>query len=131
MTQDGVVRKLGDSPRSGVRIFTIERDNNPDLRFAGTLFAEVRSDDRASDVLPPGSSFVPTTEKVTCLRLYKTHKGNLIAVREEIANPLRNHVSTAAAVCHDEDAVKEFFGFGPLAKALYTQCGIEFTVDVE
>jgi hypothetical protein len=106
---------------SDMETITIERDNEPALRFTGEKIAEVSSRHFEG----------PRSSRWTELTLYRTAKGRLIC--EQVGKSLWVGESNRrkAAIADNADEVLAFFGFGWLAKDLYDAAGIDAAQDID
>ncbi len=112
-----------DTTQNETETFTIERDDQSDLRFNGTLMASKSSDaDRGSYY------FSGSTGRWTGLGLYRTAGGRFVCHQLEHTQWQGERDQSTAIVCDTEEEVIEFFGHGWLASYLYNSAGIE---DVE
>lgn len=102
---------------SDLTLYTIERDNAPDLRFRGEIIAS------ASSKQPYGGN-----GRWTVITLYKTASGKYVCETEGKTQWQGELNRYDAAVCNTVAEVIAEFGHGWLAKELYAEAGIE---DVE
>jgi hypothetical protein len=108
-----------------MKTFTLEIDNKPDLRFAGELVA------RATSINRDAVRSYSETGRWTDLELYKTKGGKFICYQVGRTNWSGERDRHSGKVCETVEEVKEFFGYGWLAKELYDEAGIDVAVDVE
>lgn len=119
------VTGIDDSDEEG-RMFTIPVSNAPDIRFVGEKIAGVSSSKHRGSEFYSGK-----TGRWTELHLYKTKGGKYVCQqigRTEWSGEYDRH---SAKVCKALEDVKEFFGFGWLAKRLYGRAEIDYTVLVD
>ena len=98
---------------------TIERDNEPALRFTGELIAEASSWRADRD------------DRWTELRLYRTRGGRYICEQVGHTRWQGERTRHSAGVCDTEADVIDWLGHGWLAKELYAEAGIDAAVDVD
>ncbi|MBU2735089.1 hypothetical protein HAQ00_04970 [Acidithiobacillus caldus ATCC 51756] len=116
-----------DSEDKTMDTYTLEIDNNPDIRFTGELIAKVSSSgDRAT-----GSRYSGQTGRWTTLALYKTKGGKYVC--HQIGHTLweGERDRHSGKVCDTLEEVKAFFGYRWLAKDLYAEAGIDDAVDID
>ncbi len=101
-------------------LFTIKRDNAPDLKFTGELVAAA-----SSSANNASSSYSGSVGRWTELSLYRTKGGKFVCQSEGCTQWQGEHNRHAAAVCETPEAVCEFFGSSWLAKELYENAGID------
>jgi hypothetical protein len=107
--------------------FTLEIDNAPNIRFTGEMVASaVSSDNQAM-----GSSYSGQTGRWTDLALYKTKGGKFVCHQVGRTRWQGERDRFSGKVCETLEEVKEFFGHRWLAKELYSEAGIDGTVEVE
>lgn len=112
---------------SDVETFTIEIDNEPNIRFTGELLAGVASsDDRAY-----GSSYSGQTGRWTELALYQTKGGKYVCHQVGRTRWQGERDRFSGQVCETLEEVKAFFAHRWLAKELYASAGIDDAVAVE
>lgn len=106
--------------------YTVERDNDRDLRFEGEIIATANSQPNNA-----AGNYSGTTGRWSELRLYKTRGGKFIC--EQIGHTQWQGERTrySGAVCDTPDEVIDFFGNGWLAKQLYAEGGIDATLNIE
>ena len=112
---------------SDMETFTIEIDNNPNLRFTGELVASVASSDNQA----MGSSYSGDTGRWTELALYKTKGAKFVCHQIGRTRWQGERDRFSGKVCETEAEVVEFFGHRWLAKELYEDAGISDAVEVE
>ena len=95
---------------SEYRKIRIVRDDMPDLEFEGKLAGRVES------ALRNG--------RQTALTVFTTKGGKWVGVREGISFWIGEQTRNQAAVADSLEALVDFFGYAPIAKALYRQLGI-------
>lgn len=110
-----------------MKTFTLEIDNASNVRFTGELVASAAS----SDNQEMGSSYSGQTGRWSELALYKTKGEKFVChqVGRTCWDGERDRFSSK--VCETLEEVKEFFGYRWLAKELYSEAGIDGTVEVE
>ena len=107
--------------------FTIEIDGEPDIRFTGELVASAHtSNDRAA-----GTYYSGHPDRWTKLYLYKTKGGKFVCHQIDRTIYDNNRGRLSGKVCETPEEVKEFFGYRWLAKELYDEAGIDYSVEVE
>lgn len=112
---------------SGMKTFTLEIDNAPNVRFTGELIASaVSSDNQAT-----GSSYSGQTGRWTELSLFKTKGGKYICHQVGRTRWQGERDRFSGEVCETLEDIKEFFGHRWLAKELYAEAGIDDAVKVE
>lgn len=89
---------------------TVRREGARDLRFKGRLLAHVRTP------LHRGRQHA--------YRVFRTEGGKIVAIKEGLSLWLNEHDRVEVQVYDDVEGVIAFFGFSPLAKALYAQLGM-------
>lgn len=101
-------------------IYTLERTNEPALKFLGTLIGEASSGaERAA------SDYSGQVGRYQEIELYKTVGGKYVI---SIANCTLwdgeddEHI---AEVCETEDEIYNFLGYGKMAQELYADAGLE------
>lgn len=111
-----------------MELFVVEVDNGPDLRFFGEIRAKVRSySDRARV-----GEYSGQVGRHSELTLYETAGGYLVCQLVERTCWPGESDSYDGKVCDTVEQVKEYFGYGWLAKELYRDAGIDvvaLTVD--
>jgi len=112
---------------SDMETFTLEIDNAPSVRFTGELVASAASSDNQA----MGSSYSGQTGRWTELALYKTKGGKFICHQVGRTRWQGERDRFSGKVCETLEEVKEFFGHRWLAKELYSEAGIDDTVEVE
>lgn len=106
--------------------FTIEIDGEPDIRFTGELVASAHtSNDRAA-----GTYYSGHPDRWTKLYLYKTKGGKFVCHQIDRTIYDNNRGRLSGKVCETPEEVKEFFGYRWLAKELYDEAGIDYSVEV-
>lgn len=112
----------------GMEWFLVEVDNGPGLRFRGKIRANVRS---YSDKARVGE-YSGQVGRHSELSLYETAGGNFVCQLVERTRWQGESDSYDGKVCDTVEQVKEYFGYGWLAKELYRDAGIDvvaLTVD--
>ena len=99
-----------EQPSVGLLTVTVRREGARDLRFKGRLLAHVRTP------LHRGRQHA--------YRVFRTEGGKIVAIKEGLSLWLDEHDRVEAQVYDDVEGVITFFGFSPLAKALYAQLGM-------
>lgn len=112
---------------SDMETFTLEINNEPDIRFTGELVAGATSSDNQA----MGSSYSGSTGRWTELKLYKTKGGKYVCHQVGCTLWQGERDRFSGKVCETLDEVKEFFGHRWLAKELYGNAGIDDAVEVE
>lgn len=116
-----------DENEDGMETFTLEINNEPNIRFTGERIASAYStDDQAM-----GSSYSGQTGRWTELYLYRTRGGKYICHQIDRTRWQGEKDHFSGKVCETLEEVKEFFGYNWLAKELYAEAGIDEAVDVE
>lgn len=112
---------------SDMETYTLEIDNEPNIRFTGELVATAASSDNKA----VGSSYSGQTGRWTELALYKTKGGKYIChqIGRTCWQGERDRFS--GKVCETLEEVKEFFGHRWLAKDLYAEASIDDVVEVD
>lgn len=102
---------------SSMDTFTLERDNDRDIRFKGELIATARSRESGG--------------RWTELALYKTQGGTFIC--HQIGRTMwgRERDRFSAAICRSNEEIINFFGLRWLAKELYGEAGIDTAQQVD
>ena len=108
-----------------VRAYIVSRDNQPDLRFTGSLLGAASSSPNNAH---PDYSRSPG--RWMTLALYETTGGTMIAEKIGYTQWANEDTRFSAAICEDDAAVRDFFGHGWLAKRLYNAVGIENVEDI-
>ena len=99
--------------------YDIENDDAPNLKFEGELLAIA-------------SSYKPGSERWTVLELYKTEKGKFYVCVEVGKTMIEGeHQRQKAIFVSDLAEVRDYFGYGWLAKNLYRGADIEGSITVE
>lgn len=112
---------------SDMETFTLEIDNAPNIRFTGEMLASAFSSDNQA----MGSSYSGQTGRWTELALYKTKGGKFVCHQVGRTRWQGERDRFSGEVCETPEEVKEFFGHRWLAKELYSEAGIDDTVEVE
>lgn len=112
---------------SDMETFTLEIDNQPNIRFTGELIASASSTDNQA----VGSSYSGQTGRWTELALYKTQGGKYICHQVGRTRWQGEQDRFSGAVCENTEEVIEFFGHRWLAKELYEYAGICDAINVE
>ena len=112
---------------SGMETFNLEIDNAPSVRFTGELIASAASYDNET----MGSSYSGQTGRWTELELYKTKGKKFVCHRIGRTRWQGERDRFSGKVCETLIEVKEFFGHRWLAKELYSEAGIDDTLEVE
>ena len=107
--------------------FVVEVDNGPDLRFYGKIRANVRS---YSDKARVGE-YSGQVGRHSELSLYETAGGNFVCQLVERTCWQGESDSYDGKVCDTVEQVKEYFGYGWLAKELYRDAGIDVALTVD
>ena len=97
-----------------MKTFTIERDDDTDLRFEGELLGEASSTDERQR-----SDFSGETGRWQELNLYGTKAGAFVCQRIGHTRWMGDRGTHEAEVCNSHAEVLEFFGTDWLAKELY------------
>lgn len=106
--------------------FTLEIDNEPNIRFTGELIGYASSSpDKAM-----GSSYSGQAGRWTELALYKTKDGQFICHQVGRTSWQGERDRFSGKVCGTLEEVKEFFGYRWLAKELYKNAGIDASITV-
>jgi hypothetical protein len=101
--------------------YTIERDDDRPLRFAGEIVAESSSRGIRG----------PSQNRWTELALYRTQAGKLIAQRVGRTQWQGERDRHEAVVADTNDEVVAFLGLGEAAKELYRRAGIDVAQRVD
>lgn len=112
---------------SGMQAFELRVDNAPSVRFMGELVASAASSDNRAWV----SNFSGQAGRWTELALYKTKGGKFICYQVLRTRWQGDRDKFSCKVCEMVEGVKEFFGYDWLAKELYVDAGIGYSVEVE
>ena len=104
---------------SEMQLFTLKNDNAPDVKFNGERIGFASSAD------PYGSN------RWTELRLYKTAGGKFVCQSAGLTRWQGEQGRYLTQVCETEKEVIEFFKYTRLAKELYEEANIDFTVAVD
>lgn len=107
-SSDGV--NASPQASSALLSVTVRREGARDLRFKGRLLAHVRTP------LLRGRQHA--------YRVFRTEGGKIVAIKEGLSMWLNEHDRVEVQVYDDLEAIVAFFGFSPLAKALYEQLGM-------
>ncbi len=107
--------------------FVVEIDNGPGLRFRGKIRANVRS---YSDKARVGE-YSGQVGRHSELSLYETAGGNFVCQLVERTCWQGESDSYDGKVCDTVEQVKEYFGYGWLAKELYRDAGIDVALTVD
>lgn len=99
--------------------FTVQRDNDRDLRFSGELVAEASSHCQGD------------AGRWTELKLYRTKGGKFICQQIGRTQWDGERDRFSGTVCTTETEVVDFFGHGWLAKELYANAGIDADEEVD
>ena len=112
---------------SVMETFILELDNAPNIRFTGERVASAASSENSG----MGRRYSGQAGRWTELKLYKTKGGKFVCheIGRTIWQGERDRFS--GKVCETEEEVKEFFGYRWLAKELYSEAGIDDSVEVE
>jgi hypothetical protein len=105
---------------SNMEEFTVQRDNEPDLRFKGESIGYAQSNDDSAY-----GNYSGETGRWTELTLYKTIGGKYICEQVGRTRWQGERDRYSAAVCETLDDVFEFFGHRWLAKILYKRAELE------
>lgn len=97
----------------------IDRDDAPDLSFVGELLGVAKSSPNQAS-----ASFSGSTGRWQVLRLYRTRAGRYVCHRKNRTEWDGERDTSVGRVCTTEAEVFEFFGYGELAKELYSLAGI-------
>lgn len=112
---------------SDMETFTLQIDNEPDIRFTGELMGSAASSDNQA----MGSySYSGQTGRWTELALYKTRGGKFICHQVGRTRWQGECDRFSGTVCDTLEEVKAFFGHRWLAKDLYADAGIDGAVEV-
>ena len=118
---------IGASADDEMELFVVEVDNAPDLRFFGKIRAKVRSySDRARV-----GEYSGQVGRHSELSLYETAGGNFVCQLVERTRWQGESDSYDGKVCDTVEQVKEYFGYGWLAKELYRDAGIDVALTVD
>ena len=98
--------------------YTIQRDNDKDLKFTGEKIASATS-------TPDTAMGRRYFNESTVLSLYKKQAGAFVCERATCLMEADEMDIHEAAVCYSEDPVIELFGTDWLAKELYDRAEIE------
>lgn len=112
---------------SDMETFTIEIDNEPNIRFTGELLGYAASSDNQA----MGSSYSGQTGRWTELALYKTKGGKFVCHQVGRTRWQGERDRFSGKVCETLEEVKEFFGHRWLTKELYTAACIDDVIEVE
>lgn len=94
---------------------TVERANQPNLKFKGKLVAQVRSPFRNA--------------RQYVFSVFKTEAGAQIGIKQGVTHWFRERDTLEARVIENGKALVEFFGYGDTAKQLYKELGDETVTD--
>ena len=109
---------------------TLLRDNSPDLKFTGRLLAQVSSRLNDSDKVASYYS------RWTVLELYEAKPLPLLPIStwvcysEGRSSYPGEYTRKAGEVAKNMEEIKNYFGYGWLAKKLYDEAGIDYSVKV-
>ena len=118
---------IGASADDEMELFVVEVDNAPDLRFFGKIRAKVRSySDRARV-----GEYSGQVGRHSELSLYETAAVNFVCQRVDRTCWQGESDSYDGKVCDTVEQVKEYFGYGWLAKELYRNAGIDVALTVD
>lgn len=112
---------------SDMETFTLESDNEPNIRFTGELIAHVSSSENQA----MGSSYSGQTGRWTVLELYKTKGGKFVCHQIGRTKWQGERDRYQCKVVDTQDEVIEFFGHRWLAKELYEIAGIDCSVEID
>lgn len=115
-----------DNEDSDMETFTVQRDNDKNIRFTGELIAVTSSSDNNAS-----GSYSGSTGRWSELNLYKTAGGKFICEQIGYTRWQGEHTRYSGAICENEEQVIEFFGTGWLAKDLYEKSGIECVENID
>ena len=107
---------------------TLPRDNFPDLKFTGRLVARVSS--------LVGNKIYSDNSRWTELELYEVKPLPLLPIStwvcysEGRSSYPEEYTRKAGEVAHTPREIKNYFGYGWLAKKLYDEAGIDYSVKV-
>lgn len=99
--------------------YRIKSDGEPDLKFKGICLGLSTSLDHNRN------------DRWTELYIYKTKKGAFVCYQKNRTKWVGEQTRNKAKVCKTLDEVKEFFGYGWLAKALYDDASIDYTQTID
>jgi hypothetical protein len=99
------------------RNYRIPRDNLPDLVFCGKQLALVASDIRHNRALRLG--------------VFQTQGGSYIGLREGVSLWPGEHTKRTVAVAKSVEELVAFFGYDPLAKALYKRLNADLVERID
>ena len=110
-----------------VKMITVRIDSGPDLRFKGELVTGVAS----FPYKESGIKFSGQVGRCEQLDLYKTNGGKFICNKLDLTLLEGERSISSGKACETLEEVKEFFGYGWLAKELYKEAKIDCYVEVE
>ena len=96
--------------------YVLENDNQPDMKFFGALLVDVSEE--------------PLGDRWTELALYLTKGGSFICHEIGHSKTNRERTKYKLKVCETFDEVKDFFGYGRLAKELYSKGNIPYAITI-
>ena len=107
--------------KSEMRLFTLENDNAPDVKFNGERIGFASSAD----------PYNRHNGRWTELRLYKTAGGMFVCQSAGLTRWQGEKNRYSTQVCETEKDVIEFFKYTRLAKELYEEANIDFAVVID
>lgn len=116
-----------DEEGNDMQTYTVQRDNDLDIRFTGELIASATSTDNNVDT----GAYSGSVGRWSELALYRTKGGKLICEQVGKTRWQGEHDRHSAAACDTEAEVIAFFGTGWLAKELYEKAGIEAVQEID
>lgn len=117
---------ITDTKKESAEKFNLAVSNGPSLKFTGWLIGEASSSDNNAS-----SDFSGTPGRWTELELYETTGGKYICRELGKSRWEGEHTKISAKICDNLDQVKEFFGYRWLAKDLYKDANIDYSVEIE
>lgn len=99
-------------------LITVYVDNQPDIRFSGQLIGRASSKNHDSS-------------RWTVLEIYQTKSGKYICSQQGCTKWVGEKTRYNGLVCTSKEALIEFFGYGWLAKELYSAANIDTATIVE
>jgi hypothetical protein len=118
--------------------FVVERDGQPDLRFTGTRLGEVSDKDSPRSPGEEGrwhelALYRTQSGKYVCAKIARsTVEGERDRHEAKVVDPAEaTNVSWRGTDDFVRDSIVGFFGFQPLAKALYRAAGVDAAEQID
>lgn len=98
------------APEDEHRWYVVQRHNEPDLKFRGKLLASRQS------LVHKGRSYV--------YAVFETPSGKFVGIKRGLSHWLGERDTIEVSVVDSKEQLPSFFGYSPLAKALYADVGL-------